>query len=92
MSEAADRRWTALITTAITDLSDGREWIGMDELRAVLDARPTRRAAQDQHLKRLSAAGVIHLAPESNRKTITEVGHRDAIAIGGQPNHLVKLA
>ncbi|WP_410646434.1 hypothetical protein [Amycolatopsis sp. cmx-4-54] len=47
------------------------------------------RAAQDEHLKRLSQAGKLHLVPESNRKTLRDPDHDAAIHISGEANHLV---
>ncbi|MGW5703890.1 hypothetical protein [Amycolatopsis japonica] len=87
---SADERWENLIREEILNLARGpRDWVSLVELRPRLDQRGTSRAAQDEHLKRLSRVGKLHLAPESNRKALRDPDHEAAIDISGEANHLV---
>jgi hypothetical protein len=78
------------------------EWLGLVDLRPQLVDIP--RAQQDEAFRNLSAHGLatldahdrrVHarviLAPESDRKTLTEADHEAAIRIGGDDNHLIAI-
>lgn len=87
---SADERWENLLREQITKLARGpRDWVALVELRPRLDERGASRAAQDEHLKRLSKAGKLELAPESNRKALRGPDHDAAIYLSGEANHLV---
>ncbi|SMC99016.1 hypothetical protein [Kibdelosporangium aridum] len=68
----------------------GRDWVGLDQLRARLNPDITK-AEVDQALKGLSRTGTAHIAPESNRKTLTAADHEAAVRIGGEDNHLFAI-
>ncbi|MFE5565915.1 hypothetical protein ACFQ68_13095 [Amycolatopsis japonica] len=87
---SADERWENLLREQINKLARGpRDWVALVELRPRLDERGASRAAQDDHLKRLSKARKLELVPESNRKALKAPDHDAAINIGGEANHLV---
>ncbi|MBE1580454.1 hypothetical protein ACFORH_43185 [Amycolatopsis roodepoortensis] len=87
---SADERWENLLREQINKLARGpRDWVALVELRPRLDERGASRAAQDEHLKRLSKAEKLELAPESNRKALRDPDHDAAIFISGEANHLV---
>ncbi|GAA2980594.1 hypothetical protein [Actinokineospora diospyrosa] len=87
---SVDTRWEKAIKDAIESLARKQgDWVGMVDLRRILDGRGTSRAAQDSHLKRLSAARKLHLAPESNRKALRDRHHEAAVTVGGEPCHIV---
>lgn len=62
-----------------------RDWVGLAELRSMLDGAPT--GAVDGVLKELSRTGQAHLSPTSNRKLLTDADHAAAVRIGGEDNH-----
>ncbi len=88
-----NRRWERFVREAIAEVVANRsynnDFVGMDALRAALDARGTTRDAQDKQLKRMSKDGTIILVPESNRKMLTDADHAAAIRIGGDDCHVV---
>ncbi|UJW36933.1 hypothetical protein L3Q67_45035 (plasmid) [Saccharothrix sp. AJ9571] len=85
---SADDRWTARIRDAIIDLElQPGDWVGLVDLRPMLAPN---RSDQDKHLKRLSAEGQLHLAPESNRKALQDTDHAAAVRLGGDDCHLVQ--
>jgi hypothetical protein len=66
-----------------------RDWVGLVDLRPMLNGAS--RSDVDAVLKQLSKAGQAHLAPESNRKTLTTADHDAAIRLGGEDNHLISI-
>ncbi|HEY3754140.1 MAG TPA: hypothetical protein VGL80_33530 [Pseudonocardiaceae bacterium] len=65
------------------------DWVGLADVRPLLDGAA--RQDVDAVLKELSRAKQVHLAPDSNRKTLTAADHEAAIRIGGQDNHLLSI-
>lgn len=59
------------------------------DLRPLLDGAPA--SEVDAVLKELSRQGRLHLAPESNRKALTDADHEAAIRVGGEDNHLLSI-
>jgi hypothetical protein len=45
----------------------------------------------DEVLLRMMKTGTVHLAPDSNRKMLTEADHEAAVRIGGENNHLIAI-
>jgi hypothetical protein len=85
-----NRRFDRFLHGVIADLATRPgDWVGLIDIRAALDARGISREAQDEHLRRLSRDGTLHLAPESNRKVLTDVDHAASIRIGGEDQHIV---
>lgn len=89
---AINARWDTYIRDAIQELGSQSpgDWVGLVELRHVLDGRGTRRPVQDEQLRRMSREGKITLTPEANRKVLTDTDHAAAVTIGGEPCHLVQ--
>ena len=89
---SVDARWEKFVREAIIKLERyPGDWVHIRDLRPILDGRGLSRSAQDSHLKRLSRASRINIAPNSDRKSLTDRDHDAAIAIGGQWNHLIEL-
>lgn len=91
--KAVNTRFTRFIHETVDNLArQPGDWVGVIDLRAELDARGVSREAQDAHLTRLSAEGLIHLVPESNRKALRAEDHAAAIRLGGDDCHLIAWA
>lgn len=89
-------RWDTYICDAIRTLitrnrGNVQDWVGLVDLRPILDGRGTSRTAQDEHLKRMSREGKISLAPESNRKALVAADHAAAVEVGGDDCHIVAI-
>lgn len=85
-------RWDKFVHNSIEQLTKSKgDWAGLTDVRRKLDDRGTTRAAQDEHLKRMSREGKIQLVPESNRKALRPEDHDAAIRIGGEDNHLIRI-
>jgi len=67
--------------------SQPQEWIRMARIRALLD-NPDQGLLR-QTLITMIRTGTVHLAPDSNRKVLTDADHAAAIDIGGEPKHLL---
>jgi hypothetical protein len=79
-----------LIRNAYRDLSVKRQdWVQLARLRPEID--DIGRDEVDGVLLRMIKTGRVHLAPDSNRKALTEEDHRAAVRIGGEENHLVAI-
>ncbi|MEU4594384.1 hypothetical protein [Micromonospora aurantiaca (nom. illeg.)] len=65
----------------------GRDWTAIARLAERVDLTPAEMAEGIRHLARTDRRVVI--APESNQKAITPVGHLYAVRYGGQDNHLI---
>ena len=65
------------------------DWVPLADLRPLLNGAA--KADVDRALKELSRAGVAQLAPDSNRKALTEADHAAAIRVGGEDNHLLAI-
>ncbi|RLK54957.1 hypothetical protein [Actinokineospora cianjurensis] len=77
------------IRAAYATLADPGEWAGLAELRSLLVG--VDRSAVDEVLKDLSRRRAIDLAPESNRKTLTDTDRAAAVKVGGEDNHLISI-
>jgi hypothetical protein len=66
-----------------------KDWVRLADLRPLLNGAA--RDDVDGVLKDMSRARRAHLAPDSNRKTLTEADHAAAVKIGGEPNHLIAI-
>ncbi|WP_049796984.1 hypothetical protein [Actinosynnema mirum] len=65
-----------------------QDWVPLRTLRPLL---PGSRDEQDAVLRGLLRTGQIHLAPDSNRKVLTDADHAAAIHIGGEDKHLMAI-
>ncbi|WP_436493412.1 hypothetical protein [Actinokineospora sp. HUAS TT18] len=82
----------ARIRAAYFQLAPKRQaWVGMVDLRAQLADIP-RDEVDDtlRHMSRTDGQRVI-LAPESNRKVLTQAHHDAAVRFGGDDNHLLVI-
>lgn len=91
-ADTPEARFDDHVTSQVRDLTKGgNDYAGLVDMRKSLDATGMSRAEQDQHLKRMSREGKLHIVPEDNRKALRQEDHDAAIHIGGEPNHLVSL-
>lgn len=81
---AQDQILAAYIETA----TKTQDWVPLRSLRAKFIGS---RDEQDAALIGLIRTGMVHLAPDSNRKTLTQADHDAAIRIGGEDNHLIAI-
>ena len=87
---SANDRWDAVIREELAQLApEPGEWVRLVDLRPRLAFRGARRAAQDEHLKRMSRERKIFLVPESNGKALRHEDHDASIHVGDDDNHLV---
>ncbi|MFG2071004.1 hypothetical protein ACGFKZ_29505 [Micromonospora tulbaghiae] len=70
------------------DLAGGRDWVAIVRLAEFVDLTPDQMAAGVVHLARTDQQ--VTIAPESNQKTITPMGHLYAVRYGAQANHLIR--
>lgn len=63
-------------------------WVALVDLRRQLSAP---KHEVDKALVELSAAGRIHLAPESNRKALTPEAKAAGVRLGNDDSHLIKI-
>lgn len=69
---------------------DNESWISMADLRDRL-GEDVPRAEVDRIIKEMSRAGRVHVAPESNRKTLTDRDHAAALRLGGEQQHILRI-
>ncbi|RZQ63381.1 hypothetical protein [Amycolatopsis suaedae] len=80
----------ALIRGAYHELSVGpQDWVRLAKVRSKLDGAD--RGEVDEVLLSMTRTGLVHLAPISNRKTLTEADHAAAIRIGSEDKHLLAI-
>lgn len=84
---------TQEIENKVREIYDGLvqqpgDWAGIVDIRRQLGDQYDR-AEVDSVLKQLDRSGVVVIAPESNRKALTEEDHAAAIRIGGEDNHII---
>lgn len=78
----------AQVTAAYRELAAKQgDWVRLAELRPKLNGAD--RADVDRVLKELSRAGLAHLAPDPDRKSLTSADREAAIRLGGEDNHLL---
>ncbi|MFI9006782.1 hypothetical protein ACIGNX_06055 [Actinosynnema sp. NPDC053489] len=66
-----------------------QDWVRLAKLRPKLNGAD--RDQVDAVLVDMVKTGSVHLAPDSNRKVLTEADHAAAIRIAGEDNHLVAI-
>jgi hypothetical protein len=77
------------IVAAYDDLSrKPQDWVRLAKLRPMLSSDP---AAQNEMLLAMVQTGYVHLAPDSNRKVLTQDDHDAALWVGGEANHLLAI-
>ncbi|WP_216210597.1 hypothetical protein [Amycolatopsis aidingensis] len=75
---------------AYTELaSKPQDWIRLARLREAL-GNPDK-AEMDQILLAMTRTGLAHLAPDSNRKTLTDADHAASVRIGSEHKHLIAI-
>lgn len=87
----ADMPHTEQVRDAYERVRDGREWVGLAELRQELSGLS--RQEQDRAITELamSPGQPLVLVPEDNQKTLTAEDRAAALVIGGQPTHLLMI-
>ena len=79
-----------LIRTAYVDLSvKPQDWVRLAKLRPKLNGAG--KDEVDHVLLRMVKEGVAHLAPDSNRKVLTDADHAAAIRVGSEDKHLMAI-
>lgn len=79
-----------LIREAYHDLSEGPlDWIRLARIRPRLDGAG--KGEVDEVLLEMIKTGTVHLAPDSNRKVLTEDDHAAAVRVGGEDKHLLAI-
>jgi hypothetical protein len=66
-----------------------QDWVRLAKLRPELNGAD--KAEVDAVLVEMVKTGTVHLAPDSNRKVLTEADHAAALRIAGEDNHLVAI-
>ena len=66
-------------------------WVQLTELRRRLEADGHSRQDVDEALKLLNRTPAVHIAPESNQKTLTAEERAAAVSIGNQAKHLIAI-
>lgn len=66
-----------------------QDWVRLARLRPELNG--AERDEVDAVLLEMVKTGTVHLAPDSNRKVLTEADHAAAIRVAGEDNHLVAI-
>ncbi|QFZ16977.1 hypothetical protein [Saccharothrix syringae] len=80
----------SVIRAAYLELSaKPQDWVRLARLRPRLNGAD--RDEVDAVLLEMVRTGTVHLAPDSNRKVLTEADHAAAIRIAGEDNHLVAI-
>jgi hypothetical protein len=80
------------ITAAYEDLCQKpQDWVRLAKLRPMLSADPRDWPAQDEALIAMVRTGSVHLAPDSNRKVLTDLDHDAALWMAGEANHLLLI-
>jgi len=79
-----------LIREAYHDLSAGPlDWIRLARIRPRLDGAG--KGEVDEVLLKMIKTGTVHLAPDSNRKVLTDDDHAAAVRVGGEDKHLLAI-
>lgn len=80
----------SLIRAVYLDLSVGpQDWIRLARIRPRLNGAG--KSEVDEVLLKMMKTGTVHLAPDSNRKVLTDADHEAAIRIGGEDKHLIAI-
>jgi hypothetical protein len=79
-----------MIREAYQELSvKPRDWVRLAKLRPRLDGAG--KAEVDEVLLRMIRTGTVHLAPDSDGKTLTDLDRDAAIRVGDEDKHLVAI-
>ncbi|MCP2167246.1 hypothetical protein [Goodfellowiella coeruleoviolacea] len=79
-----------LIREAYRDLSvKPQDWVRLAKLRPKLNG--VGKDEVDEVLLQMVRTGTTHLAPDSNRKVLTDADHAAAVRIGGEDKHLMAI-
>jgi hypothetical protein len=80
----------SLIRMAYEELSvKPQDWVRLAKLRPKLDG--AEKDEVDRVLLTMAKTGLVHLAPDSNRKMLTDADHAAAIRIGSENKHLMAI-
>lgn len=66
-----------------------QDWVRLAKLRTHHLVADIDRADLDKAIVELDGAGEAILAPDSNRKVLTDADHAAAILLAGEDNHLI---
>lgn len=79
-----------LIRRAYQQLSvKPQDWVRLAQLRPKLDGAG--KSEVDDTLLAMTKTGLVHLAPDSDRRALTDDDHKAAIRIGKEDKHLVAI-
>ncbi|MGV9295990.1 hypothetical protein [Amycolatopsis sp. NPDC003676] len=80
----------SLIRGVYAELSVGvHDWIRLARLRPKLNGADKEEV--DAVLVKMAKTGTVHLAPDSNRKVLTDADHDAAVRVGGEDKHLIVI-
>jgi hypothetical protein len=80
----------SLIRAVYLDLSvKPQDWVRLAKLRPRLNGAD--KSEVDEVLLKMVRTGTVHLAPDSNRKVLTDADHAAAVRIGNEDKHLVAI-
>jgi hypothetical protein len=80
----------SLIRSAYQQLSvKPQDWVRLAELRPKLNGAD--KDEVDEVLLAMTKTGLVHLAPDSDRRSLTEADHKAGIQIGKETKHLVAI-
>lgn len=80
----------SLVRAAYQELAvKPQDWVRLSKLRDKLNG--VDRDEVDRALLEMTKTGFVHLAPDSNRKALTDADHASAIQLGDQDNHLLAI-
>lgn len=80
----------SLIREVYLDLSAGpQDWIRLARIRPMLNGAD--KSEVDEVLLKMMKTGTVHLAPDSNRKVLTDADREAAIRVGGEDQHLIAI-
>ena len=80
----------SVIRAAYLELSvKPQDWVRLAKLRPKLNGAD--KAEVDAVLLEMVKTGTVHLAPDSNRKVLTDADHAAAVRVAGEDNHLVAI-
>ncbi|MGA6165292.1 hypothetical protein [Amycolatopsis magusensis] len=79
-----------LIRGVYSELSVGvQDWIRLARIRPKLNGAD--KSEVDEVLLKMTKTGTVHLAPDSNRKVLTDADHEAAVRVGGEDKHLIAI-
>lgn len=78
----------AIVVAYLELCVDNQDWIRLARIRPLVNAP---REMVDAELLAMMRGGSVHLAPDSNRKVLTEEDHAAAIRFGNEDHHLLAI-